>query len=288
MATRLIFGCGYLGRRVAERWRGAGDRVFAVTRSKETAERFAEVGYEPLVADVTNRESLANLPDADTLLFAVGYDRRAGPSIQEVYAEGFANVLGAMEGRAGRVVYISTTGVYGDAGGDWVDESTPPAPARDGGKASLAAEQALKAPPWADRSVVLRLAGIYGPDRLPYLAKLRAGEPIAAPRDGWLNLIHVDDAATATLAAAEAADPPGLVCVSDGAPPQRRDYYAEVARRLGAEPPRFVEPEAGSPRAARAAADKRVRNRVLTDELGATLAYPTYREGLAAIIDRPA
>lgn len=284
MATRLIFGCGYLGLRVARRWVAGGDRVIAATRSEATAERFRAAGLEPLIADVTDRESLGDLPEADTLLYAIGYDRSAEPSIHEVYAEGLRRVLAALPECVGRVIYISTTGVYGDAGGEWVDEQTPPAPSRDGGKASLAAEQILAESPWGDRSVALRLAGIYGPDRLPYLAKLRAGEPIEAPQTGWLNLIHVEDAAMATMAAAEANGSPGTICVSDGSPTQRRDYYAEVARLLDAPAPRFAEPPAGSSRAARAGADKRISNRLLLKEFKTQLAYPSYRDGLAAII----
>lgn len=284
MATRLIFGCGYLGLRVAHRWAAAGDRVFAATRSESNGKRFAELGLQPLITDVTRPESLADLPAADTLLYAVGYDRTVEPSIHEVYATGLQNVLAALPESVDRAIYISTTGVYGDAGGDWIDESIPPAPVRDGGRASLAAERVLAASPWGDRSAALRMAGLYGPDRIPYLKQLRAGEPIAAPSAGWLNLIHIDDAATAVLAAAQAGEPPPLVNVSDGAPPQRGDYYAEVARQNGAPPPSFVEPAADSPRAARAAANKRVGNRLLIERLGVSLAYPTYREGVAAAL----
>jgi nucleoside-diphosphate-sugar epimerase len=284
VATRLIFGCGYLGRRVARRWRDTGDRVVAVTRHAETAHRFSEEGFQPLVADVTRPATLAGLPAADTLLFAVGHDRSAGPPIEQVYATGLANVLAALPQAVRRIIYISTTGVYGDAGGDWVDEATPPAPSRDGGRASLAAEAILRTSPLASRGVSLRLAGIYGPDRLPYLAQLQAGEPIAAPSAGWLNLIHVDDAATTVLAAADHDAPPGIVCVSDGQPALRRDYYAEVARLVGAPPPTFVDPPTDSPRAARAATAKRVANALLTGKLSVSLRYPTYREGLAAIL----
>ncbi|TWT99566.1 NAD dependent epimerase/dehydratase family protein [Botrimarina colliarenosi] len=284
MATRLIFGCGYLGRRAAQRWLERGDRVVAVTRHPARATAFRADGLEAFVGDVTQPATLVRLPDAETLLYAVGYDRSADPTIHEVYAEGLQNVLAAASSATERVVYISTTGVYGDAGGDWIDETTPPAPSRDGGRASLAAEQVLAASPWGDRSVILRLAGIYGPDRLPYAAALRAGEPIAAPQTGWLNLIHVDDGASAVLAAADHAAPPALVCVCDGQPAVRRDYYAEAARLLNAPPPTFVAPAADSPRAARAAADKRVRNTVLTGRLGVKPSYPSYREGLAAIL----
>ncbi|MEN0109879.1 MAG: NAD-dependent epimerase/dehydratase family protein [Planctomycetota bacterium] len=286
MAIRLIFGCGYVGARVAKRWLDAGDTVWAVTRSRPTAAGFADAGLRPIVADVSKRETLQQLPAADTVLFAVGYDRSSEASIGEVYAGGVRNVLAALPEATRRFVYVSTTGVYGDAGGDWVDEATPPAPARDGGRASLAAEGAVRESPWGDRSACLRLAGIYGPDRLPYVAKLEAGDPIEAPASGWLNLIHVEDAATAVLAASDADPAPGVVCVSDGDPPQRGDYYAEVARLLDAPPPTFTVPAADSPRAARAASDKRVRNKRLVETLGVSLRYPTHREGLAAIIGR--
>lgn len=287
MATRLIFGCGYVGLRAARRWHGAGDRVFAVTRSSVRAESWAAEGLAPLVADVTDPETLKDLPAADTVLYAVGYDRTAEPSIDDVYAGGMRNVLAALPGETGRLIYVSSTGVYGDAGGGWVDESTPADPQRAGGKASLAAEQAVGESCFAEQSAVLRLAGIYGPDRLPYVAALRGGEPIAAPQDGWLNLIHVEDAVAAILQGADAREPWGLVCVSDGAPPQRRDYYAEAARLLDAPPPRFTAPAPGSPRAARAAADKRIGNDRLLAKLAAGLKHPDYREGLAAILTPP-
>ena len=282
--TRLIFGCGYLGRHVAQRWLDQGDHVCAVTRSNERAEQFSADGFTPIVADVTDPSALVDLPHANSVLYAVGYDRRADKSIDEVYQAGMRNVLEALPNSVERIIYISTTGVYGDAGGDWIDEQTPPDPQRPGGIASLGAEEALRQSPFADRGVSLRLAGIYGPDRLPYLAKLRAGEPIEAPQSGWLNLIHVDDAAAAVVAAADVQAPPKVVCVSDGDPPQRGEYYAEVARLLDAPPPRFGQPEESSPRAKRAQASKRVRNDLMRAELGVRLAYPTYREGLKAIV----
>ncbi|TWT48357.1 SDR family oxidoreductase [Botrimarina hoheduenensis] len=284
--ARLIFGCGYIGMRVAERWKSAGDTVYTVTRRPERAAQLAAAGFEPIVADVVQRASLARLPVSHTVLFSVGYDRSSEASIQQVYADGVGNVLAALPDGTGRFVYVSSTGVYGDAGGDWVNETTAPNPQRAGGIASLDAEAAIAADPRGAEAAILRLAGIYGPDRIPYVAALRAGEPIAAPQTGWLNLIHADDAATTVLAAAEAQTAPGVVCVSDGTPPRRADYYAEAARLLNAPPPRFTVPEPGSPRAARAEADKRVRNDKLLKTLGVRLAYPNYRSGLAAILGR--
>ncbi len=287
---RLIFGCGYVGERVAKQWLAAGDRVSVVSRSNARAASLVAQGFNALVGDVTNCDSLSSFgesafDDVSTLLYAVGYDRSAEASINEVYARGFQKVLDRLTDSVKRVIYLSTTGVYGSADGNWVDETTPPVPQREGGRASLAAEQNLLASPFADRGVILRLAGIYGPDRLPYLKQLMAGEPLAAPQSGHLNLIHVDDAAKVVVQASAPAISPGVYCVSDGNPPVRSEYYAEVARRLGAPTPSYCDPPADSPRAARAGADKRVSNLRLLAEFGPILAFPSYREGLAAILE---
>lgn len=293
-ATRLIFGCGYLGLRASSLWRDAGDEIIAATRSEERARELrTKHGFRTLVVDVVDLASLADLPRADMLLFAVGFDRKSGDSIQDVYAEGLQNVLATIPANIRHAIYISTTGVYGTAGGGWVDETTPPDPQRDGGKASLAAEEILRAHPLGRRSAILRLAGIYGPGRVPYLDKLKANEPIAAPSAGWLNLIHVDDAARIVvamdrwLAERESSDGPHVFCVSDRSPVVRGEYYAEAARLVGAPPPRFTTPAADSAAAARAGADKRVNNaklRTWMDEAQISFQYPSYREGLAQIL----
>jgi nucleoside-diphosphate-sugar epimerase len=290
---KLIFGCGYLGKRVAARWRTEGHEVVVVTRSASRAEAFKQQGFGTIVADVTLPETLKNLPTFETVLFAVGYDRAGGPAIMDVYAGGMQNVLDALPAATGLFIYISTTGVYGPAGGEWVDEETPTDPQRDGGRASLAAEQQLLASPLAARSVILRLAGIYGPGRVPFLNELGAGDAIQATTTGYLNLIHVDDAATVVLLAAEpkrsSSDSPKsesrILCVSDGHPVPRRAFYEEVARQLGAPAPQFAVPDPDSPRAARARGDRRVCNDKMLAELQVNLTYPDYRAGLAALLE---
>ena len=112
---------------------------------------------------------------------------------------------------------------------------------------------------------------------------------IAAPSAGWLNLIHVDDAATAVLAAERwlaqgQAAGPHLFCATGDQPVVRANYYREVARRIGAEPPQFVAPDPNSPAAARARANRRISNDKMRKQLGVELAYPSHREGLAAIL----
>jgi nucleoside-diphosphate-sugar epimerase len=286
--TKLIFGCGYLGERVAQRWRDDGHHVAIVTRNETRARQFTERGFVATVADITRPDTLQKLPATETVLFSVGYDRRESQSIDQVYTGGLRNVLAALPVCAKRVIYVSTTGVYGPGSGEWVDEQTLPNPRREGGLASLAAEAALAAHLLGKNSVVLRLAGIYGPGRIPFIDKLRAGEPIPAPTAGHLNLIHVDDAATVVVAA-DSLRPfecgPRLYCVSDGHPVLRGEFYREVARQTGAQPPTFVAPEPGSPRAIRAESDRRIRNTRMLDELGVKLKCDNYRTGLAAILE---
>jgi nucleoside-diphosphate-sugar epimerase len=286
--AKLIFGCGYVGERVAARWRATGHDVVAVTRSIDRAASFRQQGYRVIVADITQPGTISQLPVAESVLYSVGYDRACGQSIMDVYASGMRLVLDSLPRETGRIIYISTTGVYGPAGGEWVDEDTPTDPQREGGKASLAAEEVLAKHPLGKRSIILRLAGIYGPGRIPFIDDLRAGRAIAAPQSGHLNLIHVDDAAAVVVATANLPpfdDAMRIYCVSDGHPVKRREFYEEVARRLGTMAPQFTEPNPNSPRAARAAANRRVRNDRMLRELNAELAYPDYRAGLHAILE---
>lgn len=281
---RFIAGCGYLGLRVARRWIARGDRVIALTRSSEKAAAFQREGIIPLIGDLMGAQPLAIPTEARTVLFAVGYDRQSGHSIGTVYVEGLRRLLAELPPSVERVIYISSTGVYGVGGGEWVDEQTPCQPLREGGKACLAAEQLLQASVWGPKSIILRLAGIYGPGRIPRAADLKTGKPIDAPAEGYLNLIHVDDGAEIVLRAETAAAPPALYLVADGQPALRRDYYAELARLLDAPPPQFVQPPENSPAAARAASDKRIRNDKLIRELAPAFRYPSYRAGLAQIV----
>jgi nucleoside-diphosphate-sugar epimerase len=293
MATnKLIIGCGYLGARVAMRWLDAGDRVLAVTRSAARAAELRRQGIEPLVADITQPDTLTALAQLlpldlpmDSVLFAVGFDRRSGSSRRAVYVDGLRNALANLPTDIARFIYISTTGVYGNHDGRWVNEETPCEPTREGGQVALAAEQLLLAHPLGARSIRLRLAGIYGPGRIPRRAELAAGQPIAALQQGFLNLIHVDDAASVVLAAERlTVPPPRMYVVSDGQPPLRADYFAEVARLVGGPPPTFVEPAADSPAAERSDGDKRVDSSRVLAELNIKLQYPSYRAGLAAIV----
>lgn len=286
----LILGCGYVGHRVARRQLQRGHGVAALTRSEPRAEQFQAEGVTPLVGDLTRPESLENLrPTSDgVVLVAVGYDRQATPSITDVYVDGLRNALDALHRRGGlsKLVYLSSTGVYGSNDGSWVDEDSPCEPLREGGRACLEAERLLASHQvTADRHVTLRLAGIYGPSRVPRLDDLRQGRPIPAPDNTWLNLIHVDDVVGVIEAAVERAPTPSRYCVADSHPIRRHDYYRLIAELAGGPPPQLTPAEQNSPAAARAAADKRVSNKKLLSELEVSLKHPDCRSGLVAVLN---
>lgn len=283
--SKLIVGCGYLGMRVAERWLADREEVFAVSRSEERAETLRQAGIQPVVADVTKPETLNDLPSVENVLYAVGFDHSAGPSKEEVYVNGLANVLDALPQTVQRIIYISSSSVYGQQSGEEVDEQSPCEPANESGRICLAAERTLQQHPlWGARAIILRLVGIYGPGRVPRQQAILNREPIAVDGDGTLNLIHVDDAAAAVLAAEARGKLGAVYLIADDSPVRRRDYYAEIARLLDAPEPQIIPPEAGSSVAERALSDKKIVNRRMREELQVPLQYPSYREGLQGIL----
>jgi nucleoside-diphosphate-sugar epimerase len=192
----------------------------------------------------------------------------------DLHVKGLRAVLDALPGSTGRMIYASSTGVYAQNAGEWVDEESVCEPVREGGKACLSAERLLFAHARGRDALVLRLAGLYGPGRIPRSGDVTAGRPIAGSPDAYLNLIHVDDAARAVVAAAAlGAVTDRTYVVSDGHPPSRGEYVDLLATRLGVAPPEF---EGGS------GLGKRVRNDRAVHELGLRLQYLSYREGLAA------
>jgi nucleoside-diphosphate-sugar epimerase len=246
---------------------------------------FQSQGWEASVAQIADPATLTPelFDGVDSVLFAVGFDHTPGENIGGVYVEGLRNVLNACPPSVRRVIYISSTGVYGPSPGELVDENSPCHPTRDGGRACLAAEQLLQHHPLADRGVVLRLAGIYGPGRIPRIRDLQAGTPIRAAADNYLNLIHVEDAARIVLLADQRGASPGLYIVADGQPVRRLDFYTELARLTGCSPPRFETPSPEEQALTRGS-DKRVSTARLQRELQPTLLFPSYREGLADVV----
>ena len=272
-ADALIVGCGYLGRRVAARWVAAGRRVAALTRGNAAA--LAALGVEPVVGDVLDPDSLRDLPAAATVLYAVGMDRGQGRSMREVYVDGLAHVLGTIPPPA-RFIYVSSTGVYGQTDGGPIDEASPTEPTEESGKIVLDAERLLRVK--VPGAIVLRFAGIYGPNRLLRKQPLLKGETLVGDAEKWLNLIHVEDGAAAVLAAEARGVADETYLVADDEPVRRRDFYTRLAELLGAPPARFEQrPETG-------AANRRVLNRKARERLGWVPRFSSYREGLPAAI----
>jgi nucleoside-diphosphate-sugar epimerase len=280
MNTCLILGCGYLGRRVARRWLAQRRPVHALTRDGESAAALRGEGVEPIVGDVLLPATLAQLPRVATVLYAIGFDRASGASMRQVYVDGLANVLDRLP-RPERFIYVSSSGVYGQTDGGWVDEDSPTEPLEESGRIVLDAERLLHAR--LPEAIILRFSGIYGPGRLLRQKALEAGEPIVGAPDKWLNLIHVEDGADAVLAAEERAQPGRIYNVCDDAPVRRRAFYAELAKRLHAPPPRFVLPASDQPAPPHEKANRRIRNARMTGELGVTLRFADCVAGLAAV-----
>lgn len=277
-------------------------RYYATTRGTSrkrpldrSASRAFRSDWERLQLDWTDgrtiqRLGLHNLSPGARVLIAISYDRSSRHSRYDSQVGGLVNLLSYLPKDA-RVCYISTTGVYHQKDGRWVDETSPTFPSRPGGQAHLQAEQQLHAmrpnSPW----MVLRLAGIYGPGRVPRAADVIAGRPIASPQRGHLNLIHVQDAARAVIAAWDRMLQPlaasmqeRLYLVSDNRPVVRGDFYRFIANHYQAPAPTYVQPAPGSPVMLRSDSDKRVSNRKLRRDLLPSLLYPDYRDGLVNVL----
>lgn len=274
--VRLVVGCGYLGSRVVRGWVAGGDRVVVLTRRAARIAEISALGATAIVADVVAAD-LGSLPEAATLFWGVGFDRTPGQTHRDIHVVGLRRLLDMVPGRP-RVVFSSSTGVWGDDDGRVVDESTPAHPTREAGRVLLEAEAMLGEHPLGP-GTALRFAGLYGPGRLPRLADLRAGRPIAADPDSTLNLVHVDDAARVVRAVADAAAPAVRYVVSDGNPLLRRDWYGGLAAAAGAPAPVW-DPTAPRGRGS----DKRVDASRLGREFPGVIRHPDALAELPALV----
>jgi nucleoside-diphosphate-sugar epimerase len=274
----LVVGCGYLGQRVARRWLEAGRGVAALTRGN--AERFFRLGITPYVGDVLDPASLRGLPETATLLYSVGLDRSSGQSMREVYVEGLGNVLTSLPS-VSRLIYVSSTSVYGQTNGGLVDESSPAEPIEESGKVVQEAEQMLRSR--RPDAIILRFGGIYGPDRLlRRRAQLHSPEGMTGDPNRWLNLIHVDDGVEAILAAEDLGAPGETYNIVDDEPVTRLAYYTRLAQLVGAPAPRFDNrPDSRS-------AHRRISNAKAKNTLAWRPRYPSYREGLPSALHETA
>ena len=284
--TCLIAGCGYAGGRLARRMAARGP-VLALARSSGTASALAASGLPVRAVDLDGPLTL-EVPDLESIVYLVPPARQGtGDPRLRRFLEGLGG------SRPTVLVYLSSTGVYGDAGGLPVDEDTLTAPADDASRRRLAAETTAFA--WCEasgvRCVMLRVSGIYGPHRLP-LDRLRGGEPVLRPEEsGPGNRIHVDDLVEACVAAIDGPGSgravSGLINVADGDPRSIGAFLELVARLAGLPPPRRVtmaeaRRELSPGMLAFLQASRTVLNRRMTEELGVRLRYADPEAGVRA------
>jgi nucleoside-diphosphate-sugar epimerase len=285
----LIVGCGDIGRRVARLWGARGAAVFGLARSPESAARLSRLGITPVPGDLDDRAALRGLPARGALV----YHFAPPPADGETDPRTRALVEAVPDGdEPEKLVYMSTTGVYGDLKGGWATEETPAVPETDRGRRRLDAENVLRA--WGRERkvpvVVLRVAGIYGPGRLPVEA-IRRGTPVLAEAVApYTNRIHAEDLARVCVAAAERGPGGSIYNVSDGVPGTITEYFHAVADRFGLPRPPAVGLEESrkvlSPSLLSYLSEsRRIDSRRMREELGVALLYPTLAEGLAASLE---
>ena len=289
----LIVGAGYVGLPLAFALGRLGHKVTALRRSTSEDAAMLAAGITPLHADVTRAESLSGLSNQfDWVVNCTATGGGNEVDYRSLYLNGTRNLLewlssGFRENAAARFVYTSSTGVYAQNDGSVVDELSPTEPASETGRVLLETERVLREAANASfPAVLLRAAGIYGPDRGYLLKQFLAGEARIEGEGGrQLNMIHRDDLVQAIIAALERGQPGEIYNATDDEPVSQTIFYTWIAEKLG----RPLPPGAmASPDVARrrGLTSKRVSNRKLRAELRCELKYPTFREGYGAELTR--
>ncbi len=292
----LIVGCGYSGRAIARVATDMGLSVTGTCADPEHVTAVADSGAVPHLLELSSalsdpqarQELVALLAAHRFVVYAVGPTRREG---DEAFSDHTGRFIGALReaGAPEAMVYLSSTGVYGNRNGAWVDESTPPGlDVGPRGSVRQEAERALlgAAQGWGLPVRILRLAGIYGPGRHMGL-RMASGRyrVIAAEPPLVVNRIHVDDLAQVTLAALGGGGAGEVYVVADGVPATLREVADYCAGLMGITPPpdeplAVARERMGDANIHLVADRKRCRNDKLLDDLGVILTYPSYREGL--------
>lgn len=282
----LIAGCGYVGSVLAHMLIEDGCTVWGLRRQVETL----PPGVRPVGGDVTDPATLDGIvPEPDAIVYAVAPAGREEEAYRDAYVTGLEHVVRAAagDGRSyeGRLVLISSTGVYGEAGGGWVKEDTPPHPADAKGAALLEGERL--ATTLGSPGIVLRLGGIYGPGRDRIIRRVRSGEANCPEPDRYTNRIHRTDAAGAARHLLSLPNPDALYLGVDRDPAPLRAVYSWLAERLGVPDPcdpTAMTAERDSAPSRRNRTNKRCSSDRLV-EAGYDFRYPTFREGYARLLE---
>lgn len=286
MRQVLIVGCGDIGLRVAALERAGGASVAALARGDASQLRLKKAGISAVAGDLDQPETLVHLPAGDTDLYYFAPPPGHGTTDPRLRAFLRAMEAGPMPRR---IVYISTTGVYGDCAGEWVTEARPPNPQADRSRRRLDAESGLL--DFRSKTgvsvVILRVPGIYGPGRLP-VERLRSRAPVVQESEApYSNRIHADDLAPIAVAAMRRGRDGEVYNVSDGHPTTMTDYFNRVPDLLGVPHPPALPLAEASARVSEGmrsyfAESRRLDNRKMLEDLGIELRYPDLDRGLAA------
>lgn len=275
MSRVLIVGCGYVGSELGRRLVAAGHEVFGLRRDP----RDLPPGVAPVAADVTDSASLSGLPrDVEVVFYAASPAGFSDEAYCAVYRDGLANVLARVPD-ARQLFVVTSTGVYGQTDGEWVDEASPTEPRSFSGRRLLEAERLAAESDVAATAV--RLGGIYGPGRTRLLRSVADGSATIAAEPVYTNRIHRNDCAGLLEHLMNVNDPAPVYVGVDHEPAERGVVLRWLAGQLGVAPPP-VAADAGDER--RRGGSKRCSNaRVVTS--GYVFEYPTFREGYGALID---
>ncbi|MGN6229375.1 MAG: NAD-dependent epimerase/dehydratase family protein [Dyella sp.] len=270
----LLAGCGDLGERVARRLLARGDAVFALRRHPPA---HSVDGITWLAGDMTQPSRLPSLPPGITQLVHLPTPgARDAATYRAVFVDGLRHVIAALDAASlKRVLFVSSTAVYGETGGAWVDEQTPPDPPGFNGAVLWEAERWLAAQPLT--GIALRLAGLYGPGRLQLIERLRvSAASVPRAQTHWSNRIHVEDAAAAIAHLLALSDPQALYIGADDTPLPIDVLYDHLAALAGA--PRPAEGPAPT-----GIGSKRLSNARLRAG-GWTPRWPDARDGYAELL----
>jgi len=282
----LIIGFGDIGHRVAALELALGHTVTALIRDKKKLEAAKQDGVEPLLADLDQPETLARQPLEGSRIYYFAPPPPAGTHDSRM--GNWLSSIGVSKPAA--VIYISTTGIYGDCHGEWVDEKQPPNPTADRAKRRLNAEIQLAS--WGTEHNIpvirLRVPGIYHPDKLP-MASLQQGKPILRSSDApYSNRIHADDLAQICLAAATHGSAGEIYNVADNDSSTMSEYFTKVAAAFNIPKPQEVSWEEAKQQLSPGMLSylkesRRIDNKKMLNELKVKLQYPTLDDGLRAI-----
>ncbi len=286
----LIIGCGYVGLSLGAELVRQGHEVYGLRRSLAAREPLATAGIQFLAADITQPASLAGLSSSyDWVVNLVSSSKGGAGEYRDVYLNGTRNLLGWLaDAPPKKFVYTSSTSVYGQTDGSLVKESSPTEPNTETAKLLLDTEKILM-DAVTERgfpATVLRVAGIYGPDRGHYLQQYLKDEArIAGKGDRILNMIHRDDVVGIMLAALKNGRPGEIYNAVDDEPVPQIHFFRWLSETLGKWMPPFASEEENAGRK-RGLTNKKVSNRKLKMELGYQFKYPTFRQGYTAEIIR--